>query len=153
MTPQAKMTPSTTPTSSPTTTGANTTAYDNIDPAFHYIGVWTQINDTNLSYYKGTDSYSNDSTTPATVTFMFTGTRVQLHGTTNTDRGIYGITLDSNAEILTSAYSPTQVFEVTVYDSGTLPKGPHTLTIRVTGTSDPSATDTIIDVDDAKVFP
>lgn len=81
----------------------------------------------------GTNSYSCNS--GDTATLRFSGTSVSFFGVTDSNHGIVAITVDDGAESLVDEYSANRVAGARLWSSPALPSGDHTLTIRVTGTS------------------
>ncbi len=154
-TPTPSVSPTVTPTKVATATPvpAPPVTYDDTATGtgtnqFNYQGIWAQSADA--GYYNGTDSYSNDAS--GYVTFSFTGTRIQLIIDTNYNIGIMGISLDNGAEQDKDGYSANLTYQVPIYSSGVLTKGPHTLKVWVTGRKG-GGSDTYIDIDAVKVTP
>ena len=85
----------------------------------------------------GTNSYSCNS--GDTATLRFAGTSVSFFGVTDSNHGIVGISIDGGEESLVDEYSAGRIVGARLWTSPTLPSGEHTLTIRVTGTSNPQS--------------
>ena len=126
------------------------TRYDDDDPSVVYTpatGAWmpSTIPGHPVGHYDGYLQYS--SVTNATATFSFTGTEVRYIAATWFNRGIAAVSVDGGPETMVDLYSPdpppTDTNEVlcqqTVYTKTGLANGPHTITVRVTGTRNPSA--------------
>jgi hypothetical protein len=93
------------------------------------------------------------TTTNATATFAFEGTGIAIVYAKWGNRGIAGVSVDGGPETLVDMYAPgsgslatVQPQQVTQIASG-LTNGPHTVTIRVTGTRNPASTDNLINID------
>jgi hypothetical protein len=70
----------------------------------------------------------------------------------DTGNGIAGISIDGGAEQRVDYYSSIRVGEQLVYVSPTLPAGPHTLKVRVTGSKNTSSSNTVISLDRIEVY-
>ncbi|MEV6847313.1 hypothetical protein [Actinoplanes sp. NPDC051411] len=117
-------------------------------PGFTYNGTWGQANGI-PDMFGGT---ANWSTTPgSTAVLHFTGTSVALHAVKDADQGILAVHVDNAAETAVDDYSATRNASGTVWSSGTLPAGDHTLTVRVTGNRNPSSAGTVVALDYAVV--
>ena len=100
---------------------------------FSYRGEWRHS--TGNIDADGTNSYSCNGGDTATLRFV--GTSVAFFGVTDSNHGIVGIAVDGGAESLIDEYSANRVAGARLWSSPTLASGEHTLTIRVTGTSNP----------------
>ena len=82
--------------------------------------------------------------TPDSVSFRFTGSRIQLVSSLRDDFGIASVTIKSATSIISQKNvdlwlnSSTFSLPEVVYDSASLPEGSYTLTLKVTGTADSS---------------
>lgn len=85
---------------------------------------------------EGTDAYS--SMPDAVATLRFTGSKVQLHGDSDANHGIGAVSIDGGPEEECNLYSPSRM-SVCFYDSPTLARGEHTVTVRVTDAKDPQS--------------
>jgi hypothetical protein len=102
-------------------------------------------------HFGGSVFYS--TTTNGTATFSFEGTGIAIVYAKWGNRGIAGVSVDGGPETLVDMYAPgsgslatVQPQQVTQIASG-LTNGPHTVTIRVTGTRNPASTDNLINID------
>jgi hypothetical protein len=117
-------------------------------PSFTYTGTWGQANGIG-DMFGGT---ANWSTTPgSTAVLHFTGTSVELHAVRDVDQGILAVHVDSSAETLVDDYAATRNASGTVWTSGTLAAGDHTLTVRVTGNRNAASAGTVVALDYAVV--
>ena len=114
-----------------------------------YSGGWTHAA---LSGASG-GSVDESSTTDATATFTFTGTSVAFVTARGASRGIAQITLDGDDKGAVDLFSATIKTKRVAWASAALAPGSHTLVVRVTGTKNPHATGTRIDVDAFLVWP
>jgi hypothetical protein len=117
-------------------------------PAFTYAGTWGQANGIS-DMFGGTANWS--STTGSTAVLQFTGTSVALHAVKDVDQGILAVHVDGSAETQVDDYAATRNASGTVWTSGTLPAGNHTMTVRVTGNRNPAGAGTVVAVDYAVV--
>lgn len=90
-------------------------------------------------------AYFADATSGASATFTFTGTSVTWHGFEGPDQGIAGVKIDNGTETVASTYAATRAPKA-ITISG-LANGPHTITIRVTGTKAAASSGTTVVVD------
>jgi hypothetical protein len=88
----------------------------------------------------------------ATATIQFTGTRAALLSVVDTGNGIAAISVDGGPEQRIDYYSSIRVGEQLVYLTPTLPDGPHTLKVRVTGAKNPASADTVISLDRIEAY-
>jgi IPT/TIG domain len=109
------------------------------NPAF---GSWTTGTTTSAS--GGTYRYIN--TAGASVTIAFTGSSIVLIAKKAPSYGNLTVTLDGVAKTV-SLYSSTTAYKKTVYSSGFLTPGNHTLVITRAGTKSSSSTGYTIDID------
>ncbi len=77
----------------------------------------------------------------------FNGTSLNWVAKKSSVYGIAKVTLDDKAPVLVDLHSTTQLFQQTVYETGVLAAGDHTLIIEWTGTKNSAATDYNIGVD------
>jgi subtilisin family serine protease len=121
----------------------SSTRYEQSDSRLAYAGTWTVWN---TGYASGNScNYSN--LYGASVTVNFTGTYLSWIGIKGPLYGIASVSLDGGTAQLVDLYSPTSVFRTSVWNTGTLASGTHTVTITWTGTKNPSATNTYVGVD------
>ena len=118
--------------------------------SFNYSGTWglgTGFSDL----YQGTVHWS--VTTGATATLYFTGSQIALHMVRDFDQGIAALSLDNGAPFNIDDYSATRNASGIVWTSPVLADAPHVLTIKVTGTKNPSSSNTVVAIDRADVTP
>ncbi|WP_162606325.1 alpha-L-fucosidase [Jiangella asiatica] len=90
---------------------------------------------------------------PATAELAFEGTGVAVMVQTRPGHGIAAISVDGGEEELVDTYSDPAQEQVVVWERDGLEPGPHTVTLRVTGTNDPPATNTWVGLDAIIVTP
>ena len=100
----------------------------------------------NQFFYEESDDWGSNSSihysreSGSYFTFRFTGTKIELRGSKDRNRGIAGISIKSGSgsygvESPVDLYSQTPTTDTTVYwTSPTLAHGTHTVRVRVTGT-------------------
>ncbi|WP_236087556.1 cellulosome enzyme [Antribacter soli] len=108
-------------------------------------GTATGVGDLN----QGTAHWSN--TTGAVATFTFVGTRVTIMGVTDADQGISTYSVDGGAVVTKDDYAPTRTAQATLFDSGVLAAGTHTVTITATGTKNAASSARTVAIDSAIV--
>ena len=112
---------------SPTTGGGNA--------QFEYLGSWCHSGAN--AETSGTNTYN---ITPDDVARLrFTGTKVRFYAITGPNHGIGAISVDDGPETLVDMYSPERRSGVKLFESPTLPRGQHTLTLRVTNRWNPQS--------------
>jgi len=110
------------------------------------------VSSPGIDHFGGSVFYS--TTTNGTATFAFEGTGIAIVYAKWLNRGIAAVSVDGGPETLVDMYAPgiagnlatVQTQQVTQIASG-LTNGPHTVTIRVTGTRNPASTDNLINID------
>ncbi len=115
---------------------ATTTRYEQNDSRIGYVGSWSTTTDPANSAGDGT--YANSA---AKMVVSFKGTSLSWVAKKSSVYGIAEVTLDDKAPVQVDLYSPTQLFQQSVYQTGVLPDGDHTLTIAWTGAKNAAATD------------
>jgi hypothetical protein len=108
---------------------------------FNYVGGWNSNYDPNGAPYLNTNSWSRNVND--TVSFAFNGTQVELYGVKGPNHGIGAVSIDGGSETMVDFYGPRQG-NVVVWTSPTLAPGPHTLRLRVTGSKNPSSSDSYV---------
>ncbi|KQR26399.1 beta-N-acetylhexosaminidase [Microbacterium sp. Leaf151] len=137
---------------------AAATVYTDVDESqtsgenrFTYSGSWA--NDSGLPtdrWFDGTEHYAN-GTAGQSVTLSFVGTGAKLYGAKHPAHGIYAFSVDGGPETTFDGYAATVAHQQLLADTGALAAGPHTLTMRLTGTKNPASTGTAGQVDFATV--
>jgi methyl-accepting chemotaxis protein len=122
---------------SATTDGRVTRIEDTVRGAglhqFDFVGEW-RFSSGNVEA-DGTNTYSCHRGDVATL--RFTGARAAFYGVTDANHGIVAISVDGGEESLVDEYSPTRASGVLLWRSADLPRGEHTVRIRVTGERGP----------------
>jgi methyl-accepting chemotaxis protein len=122
-----------------TTSGGVTTVEDTVNGEglnqFSYRGDW-RLSTGNVTT-DGTNSYSCNTGDVAVLRFR--GTQATFFGVTDPSHGLVGLSIDSGQETIVDEYSPARVSGVQLWTSPALSNGEHTLTLRVTGQSNPQA--------------
>ncbi|HEX8350434.1 MAG TPA: PA14 domain-containing protein, partial [Hymenobacter sp.] len=140
-TPAPTPAPTPTPAPSPAPTEAGVGMYN--DTTFTYSGAW-QVSQ-GAGKYLSDDHYAR--TAGNTYSFNFTGTGAKLYAAKAPHHSIMAIRIDGGAETMVDLYGATRSDQVLAYTSPTLAAGKHTITVRVTGTKNASATDQVIVAD------
>lgn len=104
----------------------------------------------NAQHTAGRMSLSNYA--GAGLSIAFEGERIMLVADKDPYRGIAQILIDGALAGTVDFYAPTTTYQATVFDSGPLAAGSHTITVRATGTKNPSSRHTFISVDCFKVY-
>jgi putative cell wall-binding protein len=126
-----------------TASGPTPTRYEQSDSHIAYTGTWTTWNTGYVS--GGSCKYSNLSS--AAVNVQFTGTYLSWVGIKGPLYGKAKVTVDGGTPEVIDLYSPTSVFKSSVWNTGTLASGTHTVRIEGTGTKNASATNTYVGID------
>ncbi len=117
------------------------------DVRITYMGSWSDVVDDSASG----GSYTNTVSKGAGVLVEFKGTGLQILGTTGRWCGIGYVSVDGAAEVPVDFYSAVTADQQTVYDTGALPAGEHTVYLRCSGTSNSSSAGVSIDVDALRI--
>ncbi|WP_405435891.1 hypothetical protein OG373_04045 [Streptomyces avidinii] len=120
---------------------------DNTSNLITYNGAWTHATGQSWSTgdLNGTESYSNQTGDTATTTFQGTGIRVIAPK--NGTHGVAEISVDGAAPTQVDLYAPAKQYQQTVFERTGLPDGEHTVTVKVTGNKNASATDRYVVID------
>lgn len=105
---------------------------------FEFVGSWAT--NTNPTAYQNDVTFSMNTDDYYQV--RFNGTQIQLYSELGPVMGIVGVSIDGGSESKVDNYSPTDIGDVMVYSSPTLPAGQHILKVRVTGTENASGAGT-----------
>ena len=120
--------------------------YQNSDARLAFLGAWHT--EANGSASGGSHKYiGSTNTIAASVAVNFDGTYLEWVTTTGPKYGIATVTLDAGAPVAVDLYSPSTQYQQTVWDTGPLAPGPHTLLIEWSGTKNPAATGFAIAID------
>ncbi|MBN1610759.1 MAG: right-handed parallel beta-helix repeat-containing protein [Polyangiaceae bacterium] len=115
---------------------------------YHGPGWYTESNSGCTGGTITYSSYPGDS-----VTLSFIGTQIRWYATGGSNYGVGAVSVDDEPESFVDPYSPTLIYNQLLWSSRVLPYGPHTLTIRVTGTRNPRSSDNFVLVDGVEVVP
>jgi cell wall-associated NlpC family hydrolase/N-acetylmuramoyl-L-alanine amidase len=110
--------------------------YEQIDTQLGYVGDWYTSSSASAS--AGDFAFAN---TPAKLIVGFKGTSLTWIGKKSSIYGIANVTLDSNAAVEVDLYNPSALYQQSIYQTGELTDGTHTLTIEWTGKKNAAATD------------
>ncbi len=128
------------------------TRFEETEPAVSFSGSWVQGN-LNRAWSLGTAAETGVA--GATATFTFTGTEVSWIGCRKLSTGIADVYLDGvfQTEIDTFEAPPIEGYQHTMFTASGLASGTHTLTIVVTGRTNPAAFNNLIVIDAFDVRP
>jgi len=128
------------------------TRFEETEPAVSFSGSWVQGN-LNRAWSLGT--IAETGVAGASVSFTFTGTEVSWIGCRKLSTGIADVYLDGvfQTEIDTFLAPPIEAYQHTIFKATGLANGTHTLTIVVTGRTNPAATNNVIVIDAFDVRP
>jgi SpoIID/LytB domain protein len=104
------------------------TRVDSTNPNVAYLGYWNTS--PAAAAFGGSFRYANS---PAKASVSFEGTYLALVSKTAPNYGKATVTLDGGAPVTVDYYSPTVLYRRTVYNTGSLTAGPHTLTVEWAG--------------------
>lgn len=116
-----------------------------------YAGTWVHDNQDRAwsgespNTGGGTASYS--ATTDATATFTFTGSEVRWIGYRGPLGGIADVSIDGGAPTRVDSYGPAEMLRTMLFQQTGLADTTHTLTIRVSGERNSSATNALVIID------
>jgi IPT/TIG domain len=113
-----------------------------------YSGTWTSSSTTSASG----SSFKFANKSGASVTVKFTGISCNLIAKKSPVYGIAEVKLDDQAPVLVDFYSSSTLYKQTVWRSGFLAPGDHTVTIKWTGTKRTAATGYNINLDAVDVI-
>jgi len=108
---------------------------------FQYSGSWTTGS--------GGDHYSSNTNDYFQITFN--GTGIKWVGPADTNQGQAAVSIDNGPETIVDTFLSNRNTGVTLYDSGVLPSGQHTLKVRVTGTKFSASTNYYVAVDRVEI--
>jgi len=123
--------------------GPALTRFEQTNPMIVYDGAWAPS--SNASRSGGSWAYSNTAGSAAYV--AFTGTRIDIIGSTAPTYGKAKVTIDGTREYTADFYTSGYLHKRKVLGITGLSAGPHTVTIEWTGTKNGSATGTGIGID------
>lgn len=118
------------------------------DEIFEYSGSWLYIGQSGC--YSNDNHYSD--TKGDTVEVNFEGEGIAWYGSVNKNHGIASISIDGGEEIFIDLYAEKRTDNTLLYMSEMLEKGKHTMTVKVTGDKNASATGTYVTADHVKIY-
>ena len=130
-------------------TASAATRIEDTDPAVSYTGTWAHNTDARAT--GGT--YAETNVAGAVATLSFTGTEVRWLGFTYDGAGIARVSVDGTFAGEVDTYSVSPVIDPVVFTATGLTRGPHTLTIEVTGRRNAAASDSWVIIDAFDVTP
>ena len=110
-----------------------------------YTGAWT-LTGSSASASGGTFGSANSA--GSSVTIAFTGVYLRLMSQVGTAYGLAKVTVDGKDAGTVNFYSASTVWQKSVWSTGMLPDGPHTVTISWTGTASGGGTTIGVDAFD-----
>jgi len=119
------------------------TEYDQTDRHVVFEGTWPTSTNTNMS--GGSYRYTNTAGSSATI--EFTGTRFEWVTAKNNTFGQAWVSLDGGVPELVDLYAPSVQYRQTVWSTGKITDGRHTVSITAAGTKNASSTGTYVGVD------
>jgi hypothetical protein len=110
---------------------------------FNYTGGgWQHCANCGSELFNGTNSW--DNVTGDTVTVSFVGRQITFYGVRGPQHGIGAISIDGGPESTVDFFAANRAGNVAMFTSALLPAGTHTFRLRVTGTRNPSSTNTFV---------
>ncbi|KAG6885269.1 hypothetical protein C0995_009434, partial [Termitomyces sp. Mi166 len=106
---------------------------DDVEPAFHFQGVWSTSSADSQNFFKGTGhttttkEASFDLTFTSCSEYIETVDAISLFGSTGPDHGPYSVQLDDQPSQIFQAKQITPAVQVMIYYISHLEPGPHTL--------------------------
>lgn len=138
----------TTTTTAPSAGSATqTVSHDQTEARFVYAGTWQKVSAASAS--GGSLALANSS--GGSLTIRFIGTNLAWIAKESPAYGEASVRVDGGASHTVDLYSAATVWKHTVWQTGTLKNGAHTVVISWTGKKRAAATGTNIDVDGIKV--
>jgi hypothetical protein len=119
------------------------TRYEQTDSHLAWAGTW--LTETESSASGG--SFSDTQSSGASVTIKFSGISIGWIGIKGSNAGIAKVTLDGGSPIQVDCYSASTKYAETLWQSGSLASGNHTVKIECTGTCSAASTSYWICVD------
>ena len=126
---------------------ASATRVEETDSRLLFGGAWTSA--ASSLYSGGSFKYAN--TAGASVTIAFTGVKLDLIGTIAYSYGKAQVTLDGGAPVRVDLYNPTALYKQTMFSTGLLSLGDHTVTLEWTGAKNSASSNTYVSLDAADV--
>ncbi|MFF7994611.1 hypothetical protein ACFZDG_33135 [Kitasatospora xanthocidica] len=119
------------------------TCTDDSSSAISYSSGWNSSGSTGRG--SGLDHWSN--TTGAAAGFTFTGTELTYYGSQTPNNGIATVSTYGGPAVDVNLYASAKRLGLPVYTSPVLATGTHTVTLTVSGRTDPRSTDSYVSLD------
>jgi hypothetical protein len=107
-------------------------------------------NGVNAGYFDGISKYS--ALGGATMTITFGGSHAQLMGLQGPNQGQFMVNVDGGPWQTVDNYAQNYAYQSVLFDTGALPDVTHTMNIVVLGRSNPSSTNTLVDIDGYQIL-
>lgn len=124
---------------------------EDTDPRISYTSGWI-LWGPDPTYTGGTTHYSGTYRSRASITFNGTGIVMRSLGAARADRGMANVYVDGAYVTTVDMYSASPLYTSTIFDTGTLADGQHTLSVEVAYQKNAAANNYIIDVDCFDVY-
>jgi autotransporter-associated beta strand protein len=115
---------------------------------FNYVGSWSSGSQSGAFF---NDNHWS-STSNASCTVQFTGTRVDLYGARASSHGLAAVSIDDGPETLVDYYASSRADKALLWSAAGLVSGTHTLKVRVTGARNASSSGNTITLDRVDVW-
>ena len=115
----------------------------------NFVGTWGFNSPQSGSFF---NDLHYSTTANAYVEVQFNGTRVDFYGRKSPTQGIGAFSIDDGPETLVDFYSTSYLDRQLIWSATSLPAGPHTLKMRVTGTKNASSSGTTVSCDRVDVW-
>jgi len=122
-------------------------SFEQSDPHWVFTGAWSTYSSAALSG----GSHAVASAAGSSMSMPFTGSRLDLVATTGPKFGIAHVSVDGGAPVVVDLYTPDTAFQQTVFSTGDIAAGFHTVTVTVTGTANAASADTFVGLDSAVI--
>ena len=126
----------------------NVTRYEETDKRLSYSGKWRSSSSRN---YSGR-ALKYAAASGSSVSISFNGTGLVWFATTGPAYGKALVAVDGGSAVWVDLYSPQTRYQQSVYQTGPLPGGTHTVFIEWTGQRNPASLSSYIDVDAVDVM-
>ena len=128
---------------------ASATRFEETDSHLGWVGTWASA--ASSVYSGGSFKYANAS--GASVTVNFSGVKLNLIGTKAYSYGKMKVTLDGTSTFTVDLYNATTaLYKQTLWSSGLLPLGDHTVTVEWAGEKNPASSNTYVSLDAVDVI-
>lgn len=106
-------------------------------------GNWTQ----DKNNYNGTIKFIENPKGNETATLEFVGTGIEIYACTNTDRGMYEVTIDGQSPKKVDTYSASHARNVKIFSKEDLKHGQHTIVVKALNEKVQQSTKTKVELD------